>query len=251
MGKILAWVNAHKTMSILALSALFMLPLVIVHVLYKWSLGCDFWASEWTAGDMIGYIAGFEAFLGTFILGIVAVYQNKQAYKMNAELQKMQQVQFVSMISLSKVYVNVRSKQYPQYMTTGFEHPEIVNMVDDEFPCANCFHIDAVFANESQYPIVQITVLFNDVFHQKLLGGVPVFEHPVYIGAKSTSNIRLIIPYDLHKQTGQTSLIIKVCFTNVFDYTTISTLTFPTVSEDHKESNHTYRLAKFTDVRPK
>ncbi len=43
----------------------------------------------WSAGDLIGYIAGFEAFAGTVILGIIAVWQTDKANKTNDSLLKL------------------------------------------------------------------------------------------------------------------------------------------------------------------
>lgn len=76
MIKLIQWIKAHKLLSVLCVIAIFALPLLIVHCLFKWHSGYEFLNAEWTAGDVLGYIAGFEAFLGTVALGALALWQN-------------------------------------------------------------------------------------------------------------------------------------------------------------------------------
>lgn len=68
---------------------LFLIPLLVVHLLFKWSTRFYFISAEWSAGDLISYIAGFEAFAGTIILGVIAVWQTDKANKTNDNLLKL------------------------------------------------------------------------------------------------------------------------------------------------------------------
>lgn len=85
----IAWVKKHKMKTILVIIGLFFVPLIVVHLLFKWDTGYDFISAEWSAGDLIGYIAGFEAFVGTIVLGIIAVRQTDKANKTNDSLLKL------------------------------------------------------------------------------------------------------------------------------------------------------------------
>lgn len=85
----IAWVKKHKMMTILVIIGLLLVPLIVVHLLFKWDTGYDFISAEWSAGDLIVYIAGFEAFAGTVILGIIAVWQTDKANKTNDSLLKL------------------------------------------------------------------------------------------------------------------------------------------------------------------
>lgn len=80
------WVKKNKFKAILLIIGLFLIPLVIVHCLFKWKSGYNLISAEWTAGELIGYIAGFETFIGTVILGIIAVWQTEKANKTNDNL---------------------------------------------------------------------------------------------------------------------------------------------------------------------
>jgi hypothetical protein len=72
--------------TILIFIGLFLIPLIVVHFLFKWKTGNNLISAEWSAGDLIVYIAGFESFAGTAILGIIAVWQTHKANKTNDNL---------------------------------------------------------------------------------------------------------------------------------------------------------------------
>lgn len=78
MKKILQWIEHHIIISIIIA---FLAPLIIVHFLFKIQASAEFLAAEWSAGDLIGYIAGFEAFLGATFLGVIAYQQNETQNK--------------------------------------------------------------------------------------------------------------------------------------------------------------------------
>lgn len=85
----ISWVEKHKAKTTFAIIGLLFIPLIVVHLLFKLDTGYDFISAEWSAGDLIGYIAGFEAFVGTVVLGIIAVWQTDKANKTNDSLLKM------------------------------------------------------------------------------------------------------------------------------------------------------------------
>lgn len=86
MNKIINWIKEHKMATFLVCIVLFFLPLILVHSLFKWNSGISWLSAEWSAGDVLAYIAGFEAFIGTIALGIVTVYQSEKASQENEKL---------------------------------------------------------------------------------------------------------------------------------------------------------------------
>lgn len=86
MKKIYEWIAEHKIWTAIICAVIFALPLVIVHVLYKWYLGIDWLIPEWEPGDILTYVAGFEAFIGTVFLGIISYEQNRKADEANKRL---------------------------------------------------------------------------------------------------------------------------------------------------------------------
>lgn len=87
MDEVLEWVRTNWIKTFIIIFVLFFAPLIIVHILFKWDSGCSYLIADWQSGDVIGYIAGFEASLGTTFLGYVAYKQNDRHNKtqVNAE----------------------------------------------------------------------------------------------------------------------------------------------------------------------
>lgn len=106
MKKILNWIKTHKTLVAIITVLVFALPLVVVHFLFKWHSGIPWLEAEWLAGDVLGYIAGFEALLGTVVLGFVTVYQSDKANEANERLNK--ENNFLQKISIQKSLPLVR-----------------------------------------------------------------------------------------------------------------------------------------------
>lgn len=72
------WIFTHKAKTAIIAILLFVVPLFVVHVLFKWNSGIKWIQAEWGAGDIISYIAGFEAFIGTTFLSFLALWQNQK-----------------------------------------------------------------------------------------------------------------------------------------------------------------------------
>lgn len=88
MIKLLNFMRKHKVcMSILS-TLVFVVPLIIVHFLFKMECKIAWLQSEWSAGDVLAYIAGFEAFIGTVSLGFLALWQNYQIQEQHIESQE-------------------------------------------------------------------------------------------------------------------------------------------------------------------
>jgi hypothetical protein len=104
---ILNWIKDHKILTVIITVLVFALPLVVVHFLFKWHSGVSWLEAEWLAGDVLGYIAGFEALLGTVVLGFITVDQSDKANEANERLSKennyLQKISIQQMLPLLKV----------------------------------------------------------------------------------------------------------------------------------------------------
>lgn len=107
MEKIIKWISTHKILGIFIVLFVFLLPLVVIHCLFKCRSGVSWLEAEWQAGDVLNYIAGFEALLGTVVLGAVTVYQSDRANEANERLSKennyLQKISIQQMLPLIKV----------------------------------------------------------------------------------------------------------------------------------------------------
>lgn len=101
MSKIVDWIKHHKTAALLGCIVMFFLPLILVHIFFKWNSGIGWLSAEWSAGDALAYIAGFEAFIGTIVLGFVTVYQSEKASRENERLSR--ENNFLQRISVQRL----------------------------------------------------------------------------------------------------------------------------------------------------
>lgn len=85
MGMVTLWIKSNKLFFGLIIILLFIIPLIVTHILFKVDSGTEWLRAEWSAGDVLAYIAGFEAFIGTITLGALAFWQNHQIHKQHVE----------------------------------------------------------------------------------------------------------------------------------------------------------------------
>lgn len=81
MYKFIDWIEKHKVLTLVLVMLLFVFPLFIVQCLFKWKSGITWMEAEWAAGEVLGYIAGFETLLATSVLSYVALSQTRQFKK--------------------------------------------------------------------------------------------------------------------------------------------------------------------------
>ena len=138
MKKLLDWIKNHTGMTILICVLLFVVPLVAVHILFKIPAWSDCLVAEWSAGELLAYIAGFEALAGTVFLGLITVDQAEQANtvsqqlgKENNEMQKIMAQKLLPIIRMEKarlmpvVSPNACPENFPmatQFRRTGSFH---------------------------------------------------------------------------------------------------------------------------------
>lgn len=70
------WIKKHKSIVIFIVFIIIVGIPCLIHVLFKIHPTNTFFTAEWTAGDLLGYYGSILAFVGTVILGILALYQN-------------------------------------------------------------------------------------------------------------------------------------------------------------------------------
>ena len=73
------WINKHKVMFALICEAILLLLIgvpFIINILFKINAAADIFVAEWSAGDALGYYGAILSFIGTVVLGALALYQN-------------------------------------------------------------------------------------------------------------------------------------------------------------------------------
>lgn len=90
MDRVIKWIIEHKKLTIILLIAVIILPVLIVHILYKFKSNCYWLVTEWNPGELLLYFGNVLTFIGTVVLGYVAVIQTERANQMNRELLKIE-----------------------------------------------------------------------------------------------------------------------------------------------------------------
>ena len=222
---------------------------IAVNESYKVTNG---YVTLWQPADALDFYGSYLAFLGTVVLGAVAVHQSKKAHSLNEQLQKLQQAQYVSMISAKKVMLGTRSHSTPTYLNAQMPKINFIDLIADGFTSKKCYHIDVEFKNESEYPIVEMQVhpgpRTNDNCH--LFGMKHIIDQAVYIAKGESVCFRYIVPCERFEEKNQYGLQLIFVFINVFDYKTPAALHIPDLQDKSLESEYQYRLSKFIDVKP-
>lgn len=84
--KIISWIEEHKKRSILLMVAIICLPIVAIHILFKIKTGYYLIQAEWEPGEVLGYFGDVLSFLGTVILGYIAITQTERANTLSKDL---------------------------------------------------------------------------------------------------------------------------------------------------------------------
>lgn len=102
MIKLLDWMRKHKIISSILILLIFAIPLGIVPILYKVDCKITWLQSAWDSGDLLAYIAGFEAFIGTVSLGLVTVWQNQRAYNISDRMLEIEEQRILPYIDINR-----------------------------------------------------------------------------------------------------------------------------------------------------
>lgn len=257
MDKTFKWIQKHPCWACCIIVAAIVLPFVIVHALFKCTSDSWFTVDWGNGGDVLAYISGAEALIGTLLLGYVAIYQNKAAQRTNEQLQVLQQAQFISMVSVSKLYHSrLLSKNIKQMNTDLPEIDTYIVLTADDFRSESpySYFIDVAFQNDSDYPVVELIAHpgnRKENAGQFVYGMKPSAEEPVYMAKNSSASVRFIVPSKMLEENGETTFELSIDFVNVFNYITPATIfVLELNSAARKSTKYQYRLLKFTDVRP-
>lgn len=221
---------------------------IIINEAYKIGKG---YITLWEPADTLSFYGAYLSFVGTVVLGAIAVYQNKKAQEVNDQLQKMQQAQFVSMVSIKEVNIEKRSSNTPSYLNRNMQDIEIITLVQEGFKSSECFYVDMRIKNDSDFPIVQLQIHPGQRNNGNALfyGLQTIVDTAIYIGKGEEACFRLIIPSKIFDETKEYKLQICMDFINVFDYRTPTSLFIDDLSNKNYRNTYKYRISKFTDIR--
>ena len=86
MKRLLKWISDHKIVTLFLCFLLVFLPIIVIHILFKIKTDVYWMQAEWEAGEMLGYFGGVLSFIGSLVLGYIAISQTEKANALNEEL---------------------------------------------------------------------------------------------------------------------------------------------------------------------
>lgn len=206
----------------------------------------------WRPADTLAFYGMYLSFIGTTVLGVVAFYQNKKAQDLNKQLQILQQVQYIPMVSPTKVMIEAQSSNEHNSMNIQMPNINVVDLIANGFNTTSCYHIDVEFKNDSKYPIVQMQVHPGEWSNGNcvIYGIRTLIDLPIYIAKNESVCYRYIVPCEVFEATNKYGLQLCITFINVFDYAIPATLHIYDLQNKNYENKYRYRLSKFIDIRP-
>lgn len=90
MEKILEWIKQNKGLVLFIIVILILLPIIVIHFLFKIRTGCYWIEADWESGDILGYFGDVLSFIGTVVLGYVAICQTEKANLLSNEMVKLE-----------------------------------------------------------------------------------------------------------------------------------------------------------------
>ena len=250
---------------------------------------CDFFAVDWDAEDALAYYGSVLSFIGTVSLGAITVLQTRKVHKQTdtannistdaleqtkqsngiaqaalgqaqrandlaAEMQKLERAKFVSLVSMEQLTTSkhgIDSSNYPN-PDSKMSVAETISMVSPHYRKSNeYYHVDIRFKNDSDFPILHISANAWDRRNNKALDyGIKPDDRAIYIPPKKELCIRFLIPTRAFIDYKVFGLTMQFAFTNVYDYTSIATLTIEDLTVNGTNTECTYQLEKITDASP-
>ena len=241
----------HKWIVIIFLLFITLVIPFIINELYKNGKG---YITMWGAADVLSFYGSYLSFFGTVALGAVSVWQSGKAHKLNEQLQKLQQAEFISMVYARKVVYEKRSSSTPNFINRKkMNISDNFDLRSDACESKECYYIDVELKNDSKYPIVEMTVHPGDWLNSSaLFYGMKIeVNKAVYIEAGESACFRYIVPCSFLDMCNITQMKLCIECVNIFDYVTRSALYITNCNDKRDNQEYIYRLSKFTDVKPK
>lgn len=176
-----------------------------------------------------------------------ALKQAERANELSLQMHRLEQSKFFSIVSINNLEIHERSEDSLHYHDKNFPNPKIFNLVNTErSEILNCYHIDFIIKNESEFPIDSIRVNCKGRF-EAVNYRLKETTETVYIAPYSMYVIRVVIPADYLKKDKAYNITIDIFYQNIFGYETHAQLVIDDIS---KEYNHkyTYQFQRIFDI---
>jgi len=200
---------------------------------------------QWSSLDVLAFYGAFLSFLGSVVLGYIAVYQNRRANKINKELCNLQAAQYTSIITITKV----------EFQCGGFSNQggpngqRIVNLFNGQTASSNSIYV--YFNNQSMYPIVRIKISVEEPERstREKLGISNSCEAAINLPPnQAITNLIIVVPPNLIHE--EYRLGLRVWFMNIFGFEIETFLSFPDLSSKTAEREYIFSYVSVNNMNP-
>ncbi len=242
LDKVFEWVKKHKIKTTFIILGFFVAPLLVIHLLFKWSIGCDWFVAEWSAGDMLGYIGSFLAFLGTVALGTLALWQNKKA---NAISKNLLNLEYEREKEFRQPFILVESHDFKFMHTTNTikdidaQKIKLFKKSHKEYTSEN-FKIIPLILNVKNTSQNHVSVSFKKVRFNDNDYQFDITESKNNLSLRSSETGQLCICFDFEEFTKMKflNLFIEVELINMYGEAYIENFDVICIAMEYKNINH-------------
>lgn len=78
MENLKKWVKKHIIASVILSFGIIFFPVLLIHISYSIEMPCEFLMAKWSAGELLQFYGSLLSFVGTVLLGGLALWQNQQ-----------------------------------------------------------------------------------------------------------------------------------------------------------------------------
>lgn len=196
---------------------------------------------SFTPDAILDVFVAITSLLVSLALSGLTVYHNIKIQRNNAQMQKFQQAQFISMLSAKEISVKLDPK-------LKIVNPEYyLDLTSETMEESARYDIAITFENCSDYPVVQMNIhMDNDNKKHESYGMIPYSEHQVYIAPHSVATYHILAPLRSFAERDSYNCKMEIDYINIFDYSTTAMINIP----NFKKKEYSYRLKKVNDIKP-
>ncbi len=159
MEEIIEWINKHKITSFIILLSFIVIPASFCQIIYKFSASSVWLHGEFTAGELLGYLGNAMSFMGTIILGFIAIKQNNELKDLtrhqNETNDKMMELaNKANEISLQMI--DFEKQKNTPFVSFAKEESQITFVSNEKWTCL-------FFENKTDNDIVKYEISFEDI----------------------------------------------------------------------------------------
>lgn len=135
MDIIIEWISKNKRKALILIILVIVLPMIAIQVLFNIQVSYKWLVAVWGPGELLDYLGNIIAFLGTILLGYIAIVQAENANKLSKSIVELEWKRQQPCLDI------VNSQEYNIYIS-----PEEIEMVLNKWKSVDSLKIELCYA---------------------------------------------------------------------------------------------------------